>query len=205
MAIPHDVFIIHAPTIIAVGFAAIMIGCVIYISVSLYDTFENYERPLITSGSNDDADAKDHIKQVVMAAKTSVEIFDDGDKIKEGESVYDDREFLELVDEKLDEGVRFLCLFNSDNPKMAFRERFDNDKRRIDIRVRKMPSSGRSSIHYRNADSGRMIYLTNHQPHSKNRRFKMIDASEMGEEHCRHLDQNLNEWRQNESDFSKVG
>lgn len=181
---------------------AVVVGCVVYISKGIYDSFENYERPWITKGFNDDFEAICHIKEVVKAAIHRVEIFDDGDKVAGGKSVYDDQEFLDLVSQKVQQKVHFLCLFNSDNPDMAFRKKFDQDDH-VEIRIRKRPVAS-SNVHYKNADKGRMAYLTIHQPHSAKRRFKMIDARHMSDEYRQSLDQILNEWRQSKSDFQKV-
>ena len=189
---------------VAIVMSLIIGACTIYIGKGIYDVFANYQRPKVTKGPNDDDDAKCYIKEVIGAAENRVEIFDDGDKVQDGESVYDDEEFLTLVGNKLDGGVQFRCLFNSDNPKMAFRSRFDSDSR-IDIRVRKTDSPATSTIHYRNVDAGSMIYLTDHMPHSKDRRFKMIDARHMSDEYRQSLDENLDEWRQDEAQFRKVG
>lgn len=186
-------------------FAALAAGFSIYVGWSIYDVLGKYERPKVEDGYNDDDEAIEKIKMVVREAQHSVEIFDDGDKIEGGgKSVYDDQGFLDLVAQKLDNGVSFQCLFNSDNKEMGFRERFDDDPK-VDILVRRNDGNQRHTVHYKNADKGRMIYLTRHESGSKNRQFKMIDARNNSEDYRKSLHQNLGQHRQALSDFEKVG
>ena len=176
----------------------------IYVGWSIYDVLGKYERPEVEDGYNDDDEAIENIKMVVREARHSVEIFDDGDKIEGGKSVYDNQGFLDLVSQKLAVGVSFQCLFNSDNGDMGFRKRFDGNPR-VDILVKRSPGNREHTVHYKNADKGRMIYLTRHESGSKSRQFKMIDARDTSDDYRKSLNQNLELHRQALSDFEKVG
>ena len=144
---------------------------------------------------NDNSQAIAKPMELVSQASNLIEIYDDGDSSPE--SIYNNSEFIDLVKKKLDESpdLTVNVLFRFDES-LKFKEEFRNHVR-VDIRVN---GGQEGAYHYKIID-GSFIYLTEHEPRSHNRRFKVVEKSEIGR-----LPMAVTCWqiRQNKNSFTRI-
>ena len=131
--------------------------------------------------TNDDNFAVAKFANLLEQAKTKMVVYDDGNEM--AGSAYMQRSLIEAVQQKLHDNSIFTmyCYFNYDEPDTLFRQTFDNEPR-VDIRTGgHTPETRPSGIHYKIIDDGRMAYLSQHGHGDSERKFQLIDCTEVSE------------------------
>lgn len=130
--------------------------------------------------ANDDESTKAKFRELLGEARYSMVIYDDGDKVPD--SIYMDEGITKLVRQKLDANpdFRMQCLFNCDEPDLLFRNAFIDYASRVEIKTRDQ-TKPRLAIHYKIIDGGVKAYLSRHRPGSSQRRFRIVDCTDVSE------------------------
>lgn len=125
---------------------------------------------------NDDRAAVANFVGMLKEARESMIVYDDGDNT-EG-SLYNDPQVISAVYDKLQAEPSFVlqCLFNCDDD-LLFRKELAG-KPQITIRTRSS-SAPAHEIHYKIIDDGAKAYLSRHRLGSSERRFKIVDCTDV--------------------------
>lgn len=131
----------------------------------------------VRSGVNDDAAAADMFIHVIEAAKESVVIHDDGDRI-DG-TVYEDERVISAVRQQLarHSALEIRCLFN-DREDLALVERIGAE---YPDRFQAFYLDGPrpvGDVHYKIADDGVVGHLSVHGHRHPERSFKLLDCTQ---------------------------
>ncbi len=129
--------------------------------------------------ANDNKIATAKFKELLHEAQSSLIVYDDGDDVDD--SIYKNEEIASLTRQKLQDNPNFhiRCLFNADNPELAFRKALDGCSR-ADIRILNSHSF-ELPIHYKIIDNGTKAYLSRHPRSSSERHFSILDCTEVSE------------------------
>ncbi len=129
---------------------------------------------------NDDDSVVSNFIELLGEARTSMILYDDGNDM--AGSVYNDSRVIDAVRSKLRSNPDFelRCLFNCDED-VKFRREFSNEPQ-VDIRTRCDVGRERK-VHYKIIDGGIKAYLSRHELGSSQRRFKIIDCTNVSKRH----------------------
>ena len=118
--------------------------------------------------------------ELLDQARTSMIVYDDGNDM-DG-AVYNDTRVIDAVRSKLQSNPDFelKCLFNC-NDDAKFRKAFRGEPR-VDIRTRSDVRPERKT-HYKIIDGGLKAYLSRHELGSSQRRFKIVDCTNVSKRH----------------------
>ena len=153
---------------------------------------------------NNNQSAASHAAALLREAENELEVFDDGDWFPE--STYNDRSFLNSVEEKLQNNTHFRirCFFNCDASDLEFTKRF-RDNPRVEIYVRK-DGSRPPDRHYKIIDGGKKAYLSKHSLGDHTHRYKEITRAELSPSQADRASELLfGDLRQQVEQFSRVG
>ena len=128
------------------------------------------------SGVNDDNMATKMFIRVLSAAKTSLVIRDDGDKIKG--TVYEHDHVIDAMRRQLrqHDALQIQCLFNDREDLALVRRMSEEFPERFQARYRSGPRPA-GDIHYKIADDGLIGHLSAHGHQAPERSFKLLDCS----------------------------
>lgn len=131
----------------------------------------------VRSGVNDDEAAADMFIRVLSAAKESVVIHDNGDRI-DG-TVYEDERVINAVRQQLEkhQALKIRCLFN-DREELALVQRIGAaypDRFHAFYRCGPRPVG---DVHYKIADGGVLGHLSAHGHRQPERSFKLLDCTQ---------------------------
>lgn len=117
---------------------------------------------------------------MLKEARESMIVYDDGDNT-EG-SLYNDPQVINAVHNKLQAKPEFVlqCLFNRDNDHLFKKELAGTPSVTIRTRSSSVPAH---EIHYKIIDDGQKAYLSRHRLGSSERRFKIVDCTEVSPRH----------------------
>ena len=129
---------------------------------------------------NDDDSVVSNFIELLDEARTSMIVYDDGNDM--AGSVYNDSRVIDAVGRKLRSNPDFelRCLFNCDDD-VQFRKEFA-DAPQVDIRTRSDKDRERK-VHYKIIDGGMKAYLSRHELGSSQRRFKIVDCTNVSKRH----------------------
>ena len=158
------------PTIpLVITISASAAALVIFVFYCLPTVFVRVER-----GTNDTESAKSNFLRVLKSTEKELVIYDDGDASEC--SLYQDQEIVDEVLRFLKERpVKVRCLFTYDENLLFTQTLTENN---VDFAVR-ITNKPRDESHFKVADSGRMMYLTEHQKGACERTFRLLDCTLM--------------------------
>ena len=161
---------------IVLGWVAVVIlaASTVVIVLLLHRTFQYVYVQVSPVQINDDDSVVCNFIELLDEASTSMILYDDGNDM-DG-SVYNDGRVIDAVRSKLRTNPDFelRCLFNC-NDDVKFRKEFANEPQ-VDIRTRRDMGRERK-VHYKIIDGGTKAYLSRHELGSNQRRFKIVDCS----------------------------
>lgn len=162
--------------IAVVSFAA----STVFIIWMLHRTFQYMHVQVSPERINDDNSVVTNFVELLDEARTSMIVYDDGNDM--AGSVYNDSRIIEAVRRKLrsNPGFELQCLFNCDDD-VRLRKEFAHEPR-VDIRTR-TDMGGERKTHYKIIDGGLKAYLSRHELGSSQRRFKIVDCTNVSKRH----------------------
>ena len=133
----------------------------------------------VQTGINDDDAAVLAFISVVSAAKDTLIVHDDGNKM-DG-TVYENKNAINAVLRQLNgqENLKVRFLFNEQESLEMVNELCSKFPERVTVRYRRggRPPAGDIDIHYKIADAGIMGHLSDHEHGQPERYFKLFDCS----------------------------
>ena len=126
---------------------------------------------------NADNVAKGEFLRLLQSASVEMIVYNDGNRITD--SIYDQPEIVEAVKEKLLTHPEFTmrCLFNEPDGELLFMKEFRTSSS-VEIKRRKRDVAPHPT-HYKIIDGGRRAYLSKHVPGSSERRYKLVDCTQV--------------------------
>jgi len=156
------------------------------------------KRAAIREDGNDDNRAVESFIDLLAQAHSEMTIYDDGNRMPG--SIYMNGKVIEAIKNKLDAEPGFImrCYFNYDIADTLFRQTFDHDEPRIEIRSGGYtPETRPPNTHYKIIDGGRMAYLSQHGHDSSERKFQLVDCTKVNRLALRHVtDELLGEYKE---------
>ena len=161
---------------IVLGWLAIVIlaASTVVIVCLLHRTFQYVCVKVSPEQINDNSSVVSNFVELLNEASSSMILYDDGDDT-DG-AVFNDSRVVDAVRRKLQSTPDFelRCLFNC-NDDVRFRKELANEPQ-VDIRTRCNMGHERKT-HYKIIDGGVKAYLSRHELGSNQRRFKIVDCS----------------------------
>ena len=155
---------------------AVLIGGAVLPAVILWWWHWDRVNIRMYSGVNDDEAAVEMFMRVLSAAKESLVIHDDGDKI-DG-TVYEDERVIDAARRQLrrHDALNIQCLFNDKEDLALVRHMGEEFPGRFQAWCRS-GSRPAGDIHYKIADGGLIGHLSAHGHRAAERSFKLLDCS----------------------------
>ena len=156
-------------------FVIVVLGCAIVPAIGLWWWYWDSVHVRVQSGVNDDDAAASMLILVLKAARKTLVIHDDGNKLPE--TVYDNERVIDAVRSQLDENqkLRIRCLFNDrDDLELVRQLRAEYPDRFKVWYGNGLRPDG--DIHYEIAD-GVVGHLSWHEHKQPEREFKLLDCS----------------------------
>ena len=153
-----------------------VVGAAIVPAIALWWWHWDSVNVRVQSGVNDDAAAVAMLLSVVKAAKKSLVIRDDGNKLPA--TVYDDKSVIDAVRRQLADngGLNIRCLFNDRDDLELVRQITAEHPARFKVWYTDGPRPA-DDIHYKIADGGAVGHLSWHEHKQPERDFKLLDCS----------------------------
>lgn len=168
--------------LIVLGWVAVgsFAACTVVIVWVLHRTFQYMYVKVSPVQINDDDSAVTNFIELLDEARTSMILYDDGNDM--AGSVYNDSRVIDAVRSKLrfNPDFELRCLFNCDEG-VKFRKEF-TDEPQVEIRTRSDVGRERK-VHYKIIDGGVKAYLSRHELGSIQRRFKIVDCTNVSKRH----------------------
>ena len=149
--------------------------CLIVAVRTLYRGWVILKVKTTTSGWNTDNVAAEHFMTLLHDAQERMVVYDDGNNMKG--SIYKNDEIINAVRSKLEKqpGFELFCYFNCDDD-LPFTEAFrQHDRAQIVTGTGERPDD----VHYKIIDSGRKAHLSRHELGSTERRYRVVDCTDV--------------------------
>lgn len=158
-------------------FVVAVVACAIAPAIVMWWWYWDGLNVRVESGVNDDDTAAKTFTDIVRAAKTTLVVHDDGNKM--AGTVYDNADVIEAVRGQLanNQALHVRCLFNDREDLDLVRQMRAAYPVRFKVWYRKGPRPP-GDIHYKIADGGAFGHLSSHQHGQRERRFKLLDCSD---------------------------
>ena len=153
-----------------------VVACAIVPAFVLWWWYGDSAKVWVQSGVNNDDAAVAMLLSVVKAAKKSLVIHDDGNKLPQ--TVYDDQTVIDTVRKQLadNEELNIQCLFNDRDDLDLVRQIAAEYPARFQVWYTRGPRPA-GDIHYKIADGGAVGHLSWHEHKQPERDFKLLDCS----------------------------
>ena len=153
-----------------------VVACAIAPAVFMWCWYWDSVNVKVQGGVNDDDTAATTFTDILRAAKNTLVIHDDGNKM--AGTVYDDAGVVEAVRRQLasNRALRIRCLFNDREDLDLVRQMRAEYPDRFEVWYRSGPRPP-GDIHYKIADDGTFGHLSSHGHGQPERRFKLLDCT----------------------------
>lgn len=158
--------------------SAVLAGGTVYIVVMLYLATQYQSVRVSPLMLNHSGVAKDEFLRLLDDAREWVFVIDDGDQVDD--SIYENRQVLESIANKLDKDRAFkiYCVFNVDVPDLRFRREFETSAFRDRVFVHALGSDEENiGTHCKMIDGGLQAHLSWHATGEKDRIYRTVDCS----------------------------